>query len=74
MVLALLHGKVTIMPLINLLVILVLFGIALYFINMIPWIEAKVKRIINVVAVVGIILWVLAQFDLLSTLTAIRVG
>jgi hypothetical protein len=61
------------MSLIALIIILALIGVALWLINGLEFIDAKVKRIINIVALVVIIIWLLYLFGLMDELRSIRV-
>ena len=49
------------MSLIGLLIALILFGALLAIVNLIP-IDATVKRIIQIVAIVALVIWVLKAF------------
>ena len=64
------------MLLINLIVILIIVGILLYFINNFIPMDAKIKNIINVVVIVAIVLWLLSLFlgVGLGSLSTIRIG
>ena len=46
--------------LVSLLIVLVVLGAVLYIVRLLP-IDATVKQIINVVAIVAIVLWVIAR-------------
>jgi hypothetical protein len=48
------------MNIISLLVVLLIFGAVLYLINLAP-IDDTVKRIIQVIAIVGLIIWFLSH-------------
>ncbi len=56
------------MSLIGLLVILVVFGVLLYVVNTLIPMDAKVKTIVNIVAVLALCLWVLQAFGLIGGL------
>ena len=56
------------MPLINLIVALVVVGVALWLINNYIPMANSIKTILNVVVVVCVCLWVLQAFGLLSAL------
>lgn len=53
------------MPLIQLLVVLILIGVALYLMEMIPM-DATIKRVIWIVVIVFVILWVIQSMGLLE--------
>lgn len=62
------------MSLINLIVTLVVVGIALWAINTYLPMDGKIKSILNGVVVIIVILWLLRGFGLLGDLGAIQVG
>lgn len=63
------------MGLIELIVLLAVVGIVLYLVNaQVPWIDANIKKIINIVVIIVVIVWLLALFGILPNLNAIRVG
>jgi hypothetical protein len=68
-------GKDIKMGLLELIVILAIVGVALWVVNtQVPWIDANIKKIINIVVIIVIIVWVLSLFGLLPDLNAIKVG
>lgn len=62
------------MSLLNLIVTLVVVGIALWAINTYLPMDRKIKSILNVVVVILVIVWLLRGFGLLGDLAAIRIG
>jgi hypothetical protein len=62
------------MPLINLIIILVVVGVALWLINNYIPMDGKIKTILNVVVVIVVILWLLSVFGVIGSLSGIRVG
>lgn len=50
------------MPLIHLVIVLIVVGVLLWAANMIPYIDANIKKIINVVVIVATVLWILSLF------------
>ncbi|TVQ89742.1 MAG: hypothetical protein EA400_07055 [Chromatiaceae bacterium] len=62
------------MPLINLIITLVVVGVGLWLINDYIPMDGKIKRILNIVVVIAVVLWLLTAFGLLSGLSAITVG
>lgn len=60
------------MTLIELILILAVFGLLLWLVTSLP-IDANVKKIIQVVAIIVIILWLLNVFGLLGSVSSIRV-
>jgi hypothetical protein len=61
------------MPLITLIVVLVIVGVALWLINAFIPMDPKIKTILNVVVVIAVVLWLLQAFGLLGPLNAITV-
>jgi hypothetical protein len=62
------------MPLINLVVVLIVVGMALYAINRYIPMAGSIKTILNVVVVVAVIVWVLQATGLWGGVSGFRVG
>ncbi len=62
------------MPLIQLVLVLVAVGVILWVINSYIPMQATIKKILNVVVVICVIVWLLSVFGLVGDLTQIRVG
>ena len=62
------------MPLIQLVIVLVIFGVVLWAINTFIPMEGNIKKILNVVVIVVVVLFVLGAFGLLGPLQRMRVG
>jgi len=62
------------MPLITLIITLVVVGLILWLVNNYIPMDGKIKRILNVVVVIAVILWLLSVFGLIPSLTGMRVG
>jgi len=62
------------MPLIQLVVVLVVVGVLLWLVNNYIPMDGKIKRILNVVVVICVVLWLLSVFGLFSSVSNIRVG
>jgi hypothetical protein len=62
------------MPLIQLVVALVVFGVLLWAINTYIPMDATIKKILNVVVVLVVLLFVLNAFGILGSMSGIRVG
>ena len=60
------------MPLINLVVVLVVIGVALYLINNYIPMASSIKTILNVVVVVTVCVWVLQAVGLWSGISSYR--
>ncbi len=61
------------MPIVNVVVILIVAGVALWAINAYLPMAKPVKRILNIVVVVVICVWLLQIFGLLDSIKNIRV-
>lgn len=63
------------MSLITLVIILIVVGALLWAVNtQLTFIDANIKKIINVVVIVVVLLWLLSVFGILPDLNAIKVG
>jgi hypothetical protein len=62
------------MPLINLIIVLVVVGVLLWLINNYIPMDRKIKRILNVVVVICVIVWLLSVFGVIGSLSGLRVG
>jgi hypothetical protein len=62
------------MPLMSLLLTLVVVGVLLWLVNTYIPMDGKIKQILNSVAVIATVLWVLNVFGLFSRLGNIHVG
>jgi len=62
------------MPLFNIVVALIVVGIALWLINRFIPMASSIKAILNVVVVVAVCVWVLQAAGLWGHLTSYRVG
>jgi predicted membrane protein len=60
------------MPLINIVVVLIVVGVALWLINRYIPMASSIKTILNVVIVIAVCVWVLQAFGLWSTVTSYR--
>lgn len=62
------------MPLINLVVVLIVVGVALYLINRYIPMASSIKTILNVVVVVFVCVWLLKAAGIWGGLASYRVG
>lgn len=62
------------MPLINVILVLVVIGVVLWLINRFIPMAGSIKRILNGVIVIVVLLWLLRVFGVISMLSNIRVG
>lgn len=62
------------MPLINLVIVLVVVGVLLWVINSYIPMQANIKKILNVVVIIAVIIWLLSVFGVIGNISAIRIG
>ncbi|RUQ30654.1 MAG: hypothetical protein EKK68_09520 [Candidatus Competibacteraceae bacterium] len=62
------------MPLIQLVIVLVVFGVILWAINTYIPMDGAIKKILNVVVILVVVLFVLSAFGLLGPMQVIRIG
>lgn len=62
------------MPLMTILLTLIVVGVLLWLVNTYIPMDAKIKQILNVVAVVAVVVWVLSAFGLFEQIGNVRVG
>ena len=62
------------MNLLTLIIVLVVVGVILWAINAYIPMQAGVKKILNIVVIVAVVIWLLGVFGLVPNLGAIRVG
>lgn len=67
------YSKQITMSIATILLVLIVFGVILWLVNTYIPPDTTVKKIINIVAVILIVLWLLQAFGLLSALGGIRV-
>jgi len=60
------------MPLINIVVVLIVIGVALWLVNSYIPMASSIKSILNVVVVVAVLVWVLQAFGLWGRVTSYR--
>lgn len=61
------------MPLINIIITLVVVGVILWVINTYIPMAASVKKILNIVVVLVLVLWLLQAFGVIGSVNNIRV-
>jgi hypothetical protein len=62
------------MPLLNIVVMLILVGIALYLVNRYIPMASSIKSILNIVVVVAVCVWVLQVTGLWGTVSSFRLS
>ena len=60
------------MPLLNLVVVLIVVGVALYLINNYIPMASSIKTILNVVVVVAVCVWLLQAVGLMGSVSSFR--
>jgi hypothetical protein len=61
------------MTLIGLVLTLVVVGVLLWLLNNYVPMDAKIKKIINIVVVIVVVIWLLQVFGLLGSLQGVRI-
>ncbi len=56
------------MPLINLVIVLIVVGVLLWLVNTYIPMDSKIKRILNVVVLICVIIWLLKSFGVLGSI------
>lgn len=62
------------MSLVELVIILIVVGVVLYLINSYIPMQPTIKKILNAVVVIVVILWLLSAFGVIDSLDTIRIG
>jgi len=62
------------MPLVNLVVVLIIVGVALYLINRYIPMASAIKSILNIVVVVSVCIWLLQATGMWGSVTSFKVG
>lgn len=62
------------MPLVSVVLVLIVVGVALWLINSFIPMASSIKTILNVVVVCAVVYWLLQVFGLWSTVNSYRVG
>jgi hypothetical protein len=61
------------MPLMNVFIALIVAGVILWLINTYIPMDRKIKNILNAVAIIVLVIWLLQVFGVLGTLKSIRI-
>ena len=62
------------MPLIQLVIILVVVGVVLWLINSYIPMQSTIKKILNAVIIIAVVIWLLSVFGVIGNLSSIRIG
>ncbi len=61
------------MSLLTIVGVLILFGLVLWAVSALPWIDAGIKKIIYIVIVVFLVIWMLQSFGIMPALGSVRI-
>ncbi len=61
------------MPILNILIVLVVVGVALWLINNYIPMDSKIKNILNLVVVICVVIWLLKAFGVINSLKGIKI-
>jgi hypothetical protein len=61
------------MPLINVVLVLIVVGVLLWLVNTYIPMDGKIKKILNIVVVIAIVIWLLKVFGLFTAITNVHV-
>jgi hypothetical protein len=61
------------MPLLTVVIVLIVVGVLLWLVNTYIPMDGKIKKILNVVVVIVLIIWLLKAFGLFSSVTNIKI-
>lgn len=62
------------MSLINLVITLIVVGVLLWAVNTYIPMDTKIKKILNVIVVLVVVIWLLQAFGILGSLSNVRIG
>jgi hypothetical protein len=61
------------MSLVSLVIVLIIVGVGLWLINNFIPMDAKIKKILNIVVVIVVIVWLLQAFGVLGSIKGLRI-
>lgn len=62
------------MPVINVIIALVVVGVLLSLVNRFVPMDGKIKRILNIVVVIAVVIWLLQVFGVIDNFAGIRIA
>ncbi len=62
------------MSLVSIVIVLIVVGILLWLVNTYIPMDGKIKRILNAVVVIVVVIWLLQAFGLIGSLDSIRIN
>jgi hypothetical protein len=67
------HNRLNFMPLISVVITLIVVGILLWLVNSYIPMDGKIKKILNVVVVICVVVWLLYAFGIINRADEIKV-
>jgi len=67
------HLKITIMPLLTVLIVLIVVGVILWLVNTYIPMDRKIKNILNIVVVIVVVIWLLQAFGVMGSLKSLKI-
>lgn len=61
------------MSILNVLIVLIVVGVLLWLVNTYIPMDAKIKQILNIVAIIAVVIWLLKAFGVLASLGAVHI-
>lgn len=61
------------MSILTVLVVLIVVGVLLWLVNTYVPMDAKIKQILNIVAIIFVVIWLLKAFGILAALGSFRI-
>jgi hypothetical protein len=62
------------MPVVNLVVVLIVVGVLLWMVNNYIPMDGKIKRILNIVVVIAVVIWLLQVFGIMGNISTMHIG
>jgi uncharacterized membrane protein len=62
------------MPLIHLVIVLIVVGVILWVANNYIPMDTTIKKILNVVVIIAVVVWLLSAFGVIGSISGIRIG
>lgn len=61
------------MSILNVLIVLIVVGVLLWLVNTYIPMDAKIKQVLNIVAIIVVVIWLLKAFGVLASLGAVTI-
>jgi len=62
------------MPIINLIIVLAVVGLILWAVNSYIPMQPTIKKILNIVVIIALVIWLLSVFGVVGNVTTLRIG